>query len=91
MCCNCFRSFKAYGLIDKGSTTIKFIPPKIKPYIASEKREIKIKVIDFIKNYSKSNKNLTKKLVARKAIYMSNFMSKFMNVFHIGWTTTTQY
>jgi hypothetical protein len=49
MCCNCFRSFKAYGIIDKGSTTIKFIPSKIKPDIASGKREIKIKVIDFIK------------------------------------------
>ena len=45
---------KPIALSIKGSTTIKFIPAKIKPDIAPEKREIKIKVIDFIKNLLQS-------------------------------------
>lgn len=41
---------KPMALSIKGSTTIKFMPAKIKPDTAPEKREIKINVSDFIKN-----------------------------------------
>ena len=51
----CLAVSKPIALSIKGSTTIKFIPAKIKPDIAPEKREIKIKVIDFIKKISLIN------------------------------------
>ncbi len=50
------------ALSTKGSTTNMFIPAKIKPANAHEPREIRIKVKDFIKIYSKDYKKFNLKM-----------------------------